>query len=106
MSFDKRWFLTEVVWSERAVKKDLGRYPACDLMLERDTPSKKYRAIDEKAFRETHPDSSRFDRYYLGDRYSGPPAAGPGVTLSHDSHSARAALCDPKSWKMHHPRRR
>lgn len=30
MSFDKRWFLTEVVWSERAVKKDLGRYPACD----------------------------------------------------------------------------
>lgn len=30
ISLDKRWFLTEVVWSERAVRKDLGRYPACD----------------------------------------------------------------------------
>ncbi len=30
LSLDKRWFLTEVVWSERAVRKDLGRYPACD----------------------------------------------------------------------------
>jgi putative inorganic carbon (hco3(-)) transporter len=30
ISLDKRWFLTEVVWSERAIRKDLGRYPACD----------------------------------------------------------------------------
>jgi putative inorganic carbon (hco3(-)) transporter len=30
ISLDKRWFLTEVVWSERAVRKDSGRYPACD----------------------------------------------------------------------------
>jgi putative inorganic carbon (hco3(-)) transporter len=30
ISLDKRWFLTEVVWSERAVNKNLGPYPACD----------------------------------------------------------------------------
>lgn len=30
ISLDKRWFVTEVVWSERAIKKNMGRYPACD----------------------------------------------------------------------------
>lgn len=30
ISFDERWFVTEVVWSERATRKDLGQYPACD----------------------------------------------------------------------------
>jgi hypothetical protein len=30
IAFDDRWFLTEVVWSERAIKKDMGAYPVCD----------------------------------------------------------------------------